>query len=227
MHSVGHCRKCRKCRNVGNVRLLWNCRTVSEGCRTCHHPSLALSWRLPYCRNFLHHTTLTHHSTYVHPWDQDTQCSVHTDVAVKLPVCDNDRHAIACASRQRVALSLRAYVEWLRRRYATCLGFVFFGRQDSCVSLLAVDHGVDADDAGGFLWLRLTEKMKRGSIFRRVIRLPLDSPPVRGHASLLPQLAALGRLYVLARELVSPSGDDAAAAPYLFQLPAWGGDSVM
>jgi hypothetical protein len=144
------------------------------------------------------------------------------DVRVPLPsdaIAGMIADAVARAPQQRAALSLRAYVEWLRRRYATCLGFVFFGRQDSCVSLLAGDHGVDAGDAGGFLWLRLTEKMKRGSIFRRVIRLPLDSPPVRGHASLLPQLAALGRLYVLAREAVSPGGDDAAAAPYLFQLP--------
>ena len=33
----------------------------------------------------VHHTTLTQHSTYMHPWDQDTQCSVHTDAVQMLP----------------------------------------------------------------------------------------------------------------------------------------------
>ena len=129
------------------------------------------------------------------------------------PIADTIAAAIASAARQRKLLTPREYAEWLRRTYSTCLGWCFFGRQDSCVALLACDHGIDESDAGGFLWLRLTEKMRRGWAFRRIVRLPLDAPPVRGHASLLPQLAALGRLYMAAR------GTLGASTPFLFQLP--------
>jgi len=34
-------------------------------------------------------------------------------------------------------------VGWLRGRYAVLLAYAFMGRQDSCVSLLRADHGVD------------------------------------------------------------------------------------
>lgn len=131
--------------------------------------------------------------------------------------------ALTRASAQQARLPLLAFVKWLRRRYATVLGYVFFGRQDSCVSLLSCDHGIDdgrgaALIEGGYLWLRLTEKMRRRSAFRRVLRLPLDAPPVRGHASALPRLAALGRIYACARaELVAKAGG--GTPPYFFQLP--------
>ena len=74
-------------------------------------------------------------------------------------------------------MSLRAFTEWLRRRFSLVLGFIFFGRQDSCVTLQSDDIGISEADAGGYIWLRLTEKMKRGFAFRRIIRLPLDAPP--------------------------------------------------
>ena len=50
-----------------------------------------------------------------------------------------------------------------------------------------------------FIWLRLSEKMKRGQALRRVVRLPLAAPPVQGHPSALPALASLGRAYLAAR----------------------------
>jgi len=109
----------------------------------------------------------------------------------------------------RVCLTERALAERLRRRYSTALGFVFFGRQDSCVHLEMADHGID----DSFIWLRLTEKTKRGSALRRIIRLPLGASPAGGVASALPRLAALGRAYIAAREAAGPS------QPRLFQLP--------
>ena len=119
---------------------------------------------------------------------------------------------LARASAQRERLTPRAWAIWLRRRYALVLGFVFMGRQDSCVALLTVDHGVD----DRHLWLRLTEKMRRGWAFRRVIRLPLDASPVRGHASALPQLARLSRIYTEARASLGTAGTPPA---HFFQLP--------
>ena len=106
----------------------------------------------------------------------------------------------------------RERLAFLRRRYSVVLAFVFMGRQDSCVHLRADDHGID----DSFLWLRLTEKQKRGWRFRRVIRLPLTAHAVRGHASALPLLAQLGRAYLLAREAAQVSS---RAGAFLFQLP--------
>ena len=89
------------------------------------------------------------------------------------------------------------------------------GRQDSCVRLATSDHDIDE----GFIWLRLTEKMRRGWRLRRIVRLPLDAPPSSGHESALPALAmalaSLGRAYVAARAAL-PGGRD---MPRLFQLP--------
>lgn len=111
----------------------------------------------------------------------------------------------------------RERLAFLRRRYAVVLAFVFMGRQDSCVHLRADDHGID----DSFLWLRLTEKQKRGWRFRRVIRLPLTAHAVRRHASALPLLAQLGRAYLAAREaaLAFSSRAGAREPTALFQLP--------
>ena len=54
------------------------------------------------------------------------------------------------------------------------------------------DHGIDGDA----IWLRLTEKMRRSSALRRIIRLPLRPVVAGGTASLLPQVAELGRAYL-------------------------------
>ena len=100
------------------------------------------------------------------------------------------------AARLRASMSMRAFTEWLRRRAVLVLAFIFFGRQDSCVALQTCDLAVEE----GFIWIRLTEKMKKGFVFRRVIRLPLDAPPVRGHASALASIADILRMYESARE---------------------------
>ena len=60
------------------------------------------------------------------------------------------------------------------------LGSLFAGRTDTTVHLRAEDFGVTAD----FLWLRLTEKGKRGLALRRVIRLPIDAELVSLHLEL-------------------------------------------
>ena len=126
--------------------------------------------------------------------------------AVALDILDS---ALAELRDGRVRRTPRAQAEWLRRRYATALAFVFMGRQDSCVHLASADHGID----DGFIWLRLTEKMKRGQALRRVIRLPLTAPPAGGIPSALPRLASLGRAYLEARKLLGGS------PVRLFQLP--------
>ena len=85
------------------------------------------------------------------------------------------------ATRQH--LTARALAEWLRARYELVLAFVFFGRQDSCVALRTEDHGIDDD----FIWLCLTEKMKKGWAYRRVVRLPLGDLGCEDAASALPR----------------------------------------
>jgi len=104
-----------------------------------------------------------------------------------------------------------ASAAWLRSRYALLLAYLFMGRQDSCVSLLRLDHGI-ADDS---LWLRLTEKMKRGWAFRRVVRIPRRCAPAHGHASVVDAVAALGDAFVRARDALA----HAESCTHFFQLP--------
>ncbi|KAL1530324.1 hypothetical protein AB1Y20_001233 [Prymnesium parvum] len=85
-----------------------------------------------------------------------------------------------------------AATAWLRRRYAVLLAYAFMGRQDSCISLLTADHGLDDD----FLWLRLTEKQKRSSSFRRVVRIPTRPSTAHGHQSVIPHLAHVARQFI-------------------------------
>ena len=95
------------------------------------------------------------------------------------------------------------------------LGSLFSGRSDSTVHLRAADFRVSED----FIWLRLTEKGKRHTAIRRVVRLPLRSAPVEGCASALPRVALLARRFLLARRLAWQH----ARLPepeWLFQLPA-------
>ena len=117
--------------------------------------------------------------------------------------------ALARLPEWRVRLTKRALAEQLRRRFATALAFVFMGRQDSAVHLAACDFGIDAE----FIWLRLTEKMRRGQALRRIVRLPLGAAPAGGVPSALPQLAELGRAYLQARAALG------GEQPMLFQLP--------
>ena len=70
---------------------------------------------------------------------------------------------------------------------------------------------------GKFLWLRITEKMKRGWAFRRVIRIPLGSEPSNGVASAIPRLAELGKAYMCAREALAIASH--VDPPFFFQLP--------
>lgn len=135
---------------------------------------------------------------------RDTRIPLPAPIA--LEVLDSSLAGLP-AARQR--LSPRALAEWLRRRYALVLSFVFMGRQDSCVHLDAADHGIDDD----FIWLRLTEKMRRGQALRRIIRLPLGARAAAEVPSALPRLAALGRAYVEARKLLGKE------QRRLFQLP--------
>jgi len=106
-----------------------------------------------------------------------------------------------------------ASAEWLRGRYALLLAYLFMGRQDSCVSLLRLDHGITDE----FLWLRLTEKMKRGWAFRRVVRVPRRSAPACGHASVVDTVAAIGELFVAARDTLARAVR--ASGTHFFQLP--------
>lgn len=125
------------------------------------------------------------------------------------------RHACASARAWQLNLSPCVCAHLLRGAYAVCLSFLFFGRQDSCVALRIHDHGVQPDA----IWLRLTEKMRKAAALRRVVRLPLHAPPVRGHPSLLPEVAALGRLYLDAVHRIELADAAHERRHYLFQLP--------
>lgn len=104
-----------------------------------------------------------------------------------------------------------AGAHWLRARYALLLTYLFMGRQDSCVSLLRGDHGITDD----YLWLRITEKMKRGWAFRRIVRIPRVSAPALGHASVVGAVAAVGQAFVAARDTLPR----ATHCTHFFQLP--------
>jgi hypothetical protein len=105
----------------------------------------------------------------------------------------------AAATRSHPA-PWRHRLERLRAAAAISLTSLFAGRQDSSVHLRSCDVGVDDE----FIWLRLTEKGKRASRVRRVVRLPLRQSPVAGHPSALPRIAALLRAYLAARSDASP-----------------------
>ena len=76
---------------------------------------------------------------------------------------------LAVSRRGRGGTTPLAHAARLRACYALVLTFLFMGRQDSSMSLLDIDHGIDED----FIWLRPTEKQKRRRAYRCVVRLPL------------------------------------------------------
>jgi len=104
-----------------------------------------------------------------------------------------------------------ANAEHLRARYALLLTYLFMGRQDSCISLLRADHGITDD----YLWLRITEKMKRGWAFRRIVRIPRVTAPACSHASVVDTVASVGQAFVAARDALP----HAAKCTHFFQLP--------
>ena len=127
-------------------------------------------------------------------------------------VADGEREAKAIASLIAASqLTEAAQLDALRGDVALSIGALFSGRQDSCVHLRSDDFGADTD----FIWLRLTEKGKRRSFVRRIVRLPLRRPAVRGHESALPRIAAIARAYLSARVLLGR----AAEPEWLLQLP--------
>jgi hypothetical protein len=77
------------------------------------------------------------------------------------------------------------------------------------VHLRSLDLAADSSE----IWLRLSEKGKRQQSIRRVVRLPLSQPPVHGHASALPRVAALLARYLSLRETAFPSTPE-----FAFQL---------
>lgn len=90
---------------------------------------------------------------------------------------------------------------------------LFAGRQDSGVHLRTRDFGVD----DRFIWLRLTEKGKKGHVVRRILHLDLAAA---GAASALPRVAALACHYLdLRRRLLR---DGQAEPEFLLQLPGEG-----
>jgi hypothetical protein len=95
---------------------------------------------------------------------------------------------------------------------AVGLAALFAGRQDSAVHLRTGDFGADDE----CMWLRLTEKGKRNTVIRRIVRLPLVQQSVQGHASALPRIATLARRFIKARTSALGS---APAPEFLLQLP--------
>ena len=87
---------------------------------------------------------------------------------------------------------------------------LFAGRQDSGVHLRTSDFGVD----DRFIWLRLTEKGKKGHVVRRVLHLDLAAA---GADSALPRVAALARYYLGLRRALLRDGQ--AVPEFLLQLP--------
>ena len=102
----------------------------------------------------------------------------------------------------------------LRRSLALVLAAMFCGRQDTCALLRTDDFGVDDD----FIWLRVSEKMKKRMRWRRIIRIPLAQRRVCGHTSAVPRVAALAVQYLAAREAACASAG-LPAPDFLLQLP--------
>ena len=138
---------------------------------------------------------------------RDTRIPLPAEVVASVLLDSLERVQRAAAGD---CLAPRPWAELLRRRYAFVLSFVFMGRQDTSTMLASVDHGIDDK----FIWLRLTEKMRRHRVERRVVRLDRRSPPSHGFPSLLPQLAELGLAYLSAKAALG-----GAATDWLFQLP--------
>ena len=97
----------------------------------------------------------------------------------------------------------------VRRAFGLVLTSLFAGRQDSGVHLRTRDFGVDER----FIWLRLTEKGRKGTVVRRVLHLDLAAA---GDGSALPRVAALGISYLLLRRALQREGQ--SEPEFLLQL---------
>ena len=95
---------------------------------------------------------------------------------------------------------------------AIVLAAIFAGRQDSAVHLRPSDISISDTE----IWLRLSEKGKKGQAIRRIVRLPLGQSPVAGHPSALPRVAALLRRYLDVR---TEALHGAPEPEFAFQLP--------
>ena len=100
----------------------------------------------------------------------------------------------------------------LREDACIALTSLFGGRQDTSVHLRSQDVRITAD----FIWLRLSEKGKKGQAVRRVLRLPLRQRPVAGHLSAVPRVAALLDRYFTCRDALTAHG---TPPDFAFQLP--------
>ena len=110
----------------------------------------------------------------------------------------------------------RQSVATLRESVAIVFGALFGGRGDTTVHLATADFGID--DAGRYMWFRLTEKGKKGRALRRILRLPIQQTATHGHESILPRVAALAQMYTDARTALC-ARHRTATPEWLFQLP--------
>ena len=88
------------------------------------------------------------------------------------------RSAAPATAVERVILEAPAAASAavLREHAATAAAATFGGRGDTIASLRAADVGF----GDGMLWMRLTEKGKRRSSTRRVVRVPIGDAPLGG-----------------------------------------------
>ena len=98
----------------------------------------------------------------------------------------------------------------VRRAFGLLLTALFAGRQDSGVHLRTEDFGFDEDH----IWLRLTEKGKKGMVVRRVLKLHVSRA---GGTSAIPRVRALGASYLAARSRSLRVGQ--SEPEFLLQLP--------
>jgi len=103
-----------------------------------------------------------------------------------------------------------AGLQRIRGLAALVLTALFAGRQDTCVLLRSADVGVSAEE----IWLRLSEKGRKHTSVRRIMRLPLTPLSTHGHPSALPRVGDLLRRYFELRRRAAPSEPE-----FAFQLP--------
>ena len=135
----------------------------------------------------------------------------HTrDTRVPLP-CEHMLTILAAG--ERAASGGIATLERLcavRRSFGLVLTSLFAGRQDSGVHLRTQDLGYDESH----VWLRLTEKGKKGMVVRRVLKLHSSRA---GEDSVLARVRRLGASYLAARAKLQRDGQ--SEPEFLLQLP--------
>ena len=135
----------------------------------------------------------------------------HTrDSRVPLP-CEHCLSILATGERAAaVPINTLESLRVVRCSFGLVLTALFAGRQDSGVHLRTTDCQVDASA----IWLRLTEKGKKGTVVRRVLKLDVARA---GHGSALPRVASLGIAYLNARGRFLRDGQ--STPEFLLQLP--------